>query len=189
MGIGTWANMQVAILAGGAILLVVAAYIDVRRFIIPNWINAVLLLLGLIWAALTPDFAWVVSLGISISIFLCGALLHQFRLMGGGDVKLLTVMGFWAGVSHLFPLLFVTALAGGVLSLFYLLKSFLQNRGKTGRLSLAESATLLHADVVQEGGAAVLQKARSTDALRQPIPYGVAIAVGGLYVFLRIAVQ
>ncbi len=183
------AIIQKLMLVAGAVLLLVAAYIDVRRFIIPNWINASLLALGLLFALSVSDFSWMINLGIGATVFLCGALLYQFRLLGGGDVKLLAVMSFWAGSANLFPLLFIMAVVGGGLSLIYLLKSFLRRADKTSTLSLAESATLLHADVVQEGGAAVLQRARASDALRQPIPYGVAIAVAGLYVFIMIAVH
>lgn len=182
-------TLRVTILGAAALLLVVGAYVDVRRFIIPNWINLALLVLGIWFAAVTPAFSWFVHLATSVVVFLFGAVLYQFRLFGGGDVKLLAVLSFWTGVSDLFPFLFVMALSGGLLSVIYLLKGFFQRRSKSGQLSLAESATLLHADMAEGGSAAVLQRARSSDVFRQPIPYGVAIAVGGLYVLISIVGQ
>lgn len=38
--------LRLVILGGAALLLVIGAYIDIRRFIIPNWINLSLLVLG-----------------------------------------------------------------------------------------------------------------------------------------------
>jgi len=37
--------------------------------------------------------------------------------MGGGDVKLLTAVAFWAGFEHLTELLLYVAIAGGVLAI------------------------------------------------------------------------
>ena len=181
--------LRLMILGGAGLLLIVGAYIDVRRFIIPNWINLSLLVLGVGFAVLTPTFSWVTNLATAVAVFLSGAIFYQFRLFGGGDVKLLSVLSFWAGLPNLFPLFFVMALSGGLLSAIYLLKGFVQRRSEAGRLSLAESATLLHADMAEGGSAAVLQRARSSDVFRQPIPYGVAIAVGGLYVLISIVGQ
>jgi Flp pilus assembly protein protease CpaA len=181
--------LRLVILGSAGLLLVIGAFIDIRRFIIPNWLNVSLLVLGVVFAALTPSFSWVTNLATAIAVFLSGAIFYQFRLFGGGDVKLLAVLSFWAGLPNLFSLFFIMALSGGVLSIVYLLKSFFQRRSEAGRLSLAESATLLHSDMAEGGGAAVLQRARSSDVFRQPIPYGVAIAVGGLYVLISIVGQ
>jgi prepilin peptidase CpaA len=67
--------------------------------------------------------------------------------MGGGDVKLLASTSVWAGPALVFPLLMVTALAGGLVAV----------------------------------GVLAARRRRS------PLPYGVAIAAGGLVVAQRLA--
>ncbi len=138
-----------------------AAVTDVRRFIIPNWVCLVLLALGVVHAILMPGFPWLGHMLAAVVVFCFGLALFSVRLVGGGDAKLLTVLAFWSGFEDLVLLLLATVLAGGVLSLVYL-------------------------------GRAWWQRLRGTDVgslLQVRVPYGVAIAVGGLYVFLTIPVQ
>ncbi len=79
------------LLAVLAILLVVAAVIDVRTFTISNRLNlTVALLAPLYWLAaglpLWPAAAIQVAVALSVFLLLAGA--FYIGMMGGGDVKL-----------------------------------------------------------------------------------------------------
>ncbi|PKP92851.1 MAG: peptidase, partial [Alphaproteobacteria bacterium HGW-Alphaproteobacteria-14] len=81
-----------------AIALVVAAFTDIRRRQIDNWLNgAIALGAPLFWwssgLALWPDVA--IQLGMALAAFALLAGLFALKAMGGGDVKLLTVLALW----------------------------------------------------------------------------------------------
>lgn len=133
-----------------AIALVVAAFTDIRSRQISNWLNGGIALgAPLFWwasgLALWPDIA--MQLGVSAAAFAVFAGLFALKMMGGGDVKLLTVLALWVSPAIFMQLLVVMALAGGVLTVAMVM-------WHTAR--------------------------RQKDKLA--IPYGVAIAFGGLWV-------
>jgi prepilin peptidase CpaA len=103
-----------------AIALLVAAFTDIRRRQIDNWLNAAV-------AASAPLFWWATGLtlwpGVALQLalaavtFLVLAGLFALRAMGGGDVKLLTALALWMPALLFFKLLVIMALAGGVLTI------------------------------------------------------------------------
>ncbi|WP_374409106.1 prepilin peptidase [Pelagerythrobacter sp.] len=102
-----------------AIALVIAAFTDLRRRQIDNWLNAAIALgAPLFWWAsgvsLWPGVA--IQLGVALAAFAVLALLFALRMMGGGDVKLLTALALWIAPAPFLQLLIVMALAGGVLT-------------------------------------------------------------------------
>ncbi len=102
-----------------AIGLLVAAFTDIRRRQIDNWLNAAIALgAPLFWWAsglsLWPDVAWQV--GIAALTFAVLAVLFALRAMGGGDVKLLTALALWIEPLWFLRLVVVMALLGGVLT-------------------------------------------------------------------------
>ncbi len=104
-----------------AIALVVAAFTDLRRRQIDNWLNITIALGAPLywWAsglALWPGVA--IQLGVALAAFVVLAGLFALRLMGGGDVKLLTVLALWIEPEWFLRLLIVMALIGGALTLF-----------------------------------------------------------------------
>jgi prepilin peptidase CpaA len=144
------ANVQYGLLIALAIALVFAALTDIRRRQIDNWLNAAIALGAPVfwWAsglALWPDVA--LQLGVAAAAFAVFAALFALKMMGGGDVKLLTVLALWVEPAQFLQLLMVMAIAGGVLTL------------AMGAWHVAR---------------------RQRDKLA--IPYGVAIAFGGLWV-------
>ena len=155
--------VQAAILLVAALLVLAVAVIDVRTFKIPNKINLGLLGVGIFYALTVADFPWVLHIGCGVLMFLVGAVLFQFRMLGGGDVKFLSVVAFWAGLQYMMGFAVVTALMGGIISAIYLLKGWLKSR----RLKAADPAT-------------------DYNFLHESVPYGVAIAAGAVYVFLSI---
>lgn len=133
-----------------AIALVFAAFTDLRRRQIDNWLNAAIALAApaFWWSSglsLWPDVA--LQLGVALAAFVLLAGLFAIKMMGGGDVKLLTVLALWIQWDVFIQLLMVMAIAGGVLTIVM---------------------GIWH----------VMRRQRD----RLAIPYGVAIAFGGLWV-------
>ncbi len=103
-----------------AIALLVAAFTDIRRRQIDNWLNAAV-------AAGAPLFWWAtgltlwpgvaIQLAVAVVTFLVLAGLFALRAMGGGDVKLLTALALWMPALLFLKLLVIMALAGGVLTI------------------------------------------------------------------------
>ncbi len=81
-----------------ALALVVAAFTDIRRRQIDNWLNiAIALGAPLFWLAsgidLWPDVP--IQIGMSLATFVVLAGLFAIGVMGGGDVKLLSALALW----------------------------------------------------------------------------------------------
>jgi prepilin peptidase CpaA len=133
-----------------AIALVFAAITDIQRRQIDNWLNGAIALAAPVfwWSSgieLWPGVA--LQLGIAVLAFAFFAGLFALKMMGGGDVKLLTALALWIEPTAFLQLLLIMAIAGGVLTIVMGAYHFL---------------------------------ARQKDRLA--IPYGVAIAFGGLWV-------
>jgi len=133
-----------------AVLLLMAAWTDVRTRTISNELNAAIALLAIAywWAigeTLWPDIA--LRIGVAFVIFGIFAVLFMLRMMGGGDVKMIAALALWLPFHALIVMLTVMALAGGVITV----------------------------------GLLIRQRWRP-NAERPEIPYGVAIAIGGLWV-------
>lgn len=155
------------VLIAAAIAILAAARYDVREFRIPNECSLLLL-------ALYPLHVWLsaetVSLGLSVVtaalVFALAYLIHRIGRFGGGDVKLLSVLALWAGPAWIADLLVVTSLAGGAMAVIYMTRY---------RMTLAYAFELV-GDT----------RARDT-ILAEQLPYGVAIAAGGVAVLVRLA--
>jgi prepilin peptidase CpaA len=141
--------------------LVAAAISDAVTFLIPNRYSAAIILAFVVFAIGKPAPVWLHGAIAGGMLFVAGAMLFQSGILGGGDVKLLTASALWAGFDQLTLLLFVTAIGGGVLALAQLLPLH--------RFLPARAA-----------GPPVGDDLRNK--LRQPVPYGLAIAVAGVCV-------
>ena len=151
---------------GFAVLLLWAAYSDVRSLTIPNRISVAIVLLYPAYVLASPQpVDWLTALGISGATLGVGFVLFAFRFLGGGDAKLITAAVLWAGPTHLLSFLFLTALAGGGMAVLLWIRH---------RMSGAVSPGLFF---LSSGDA---------DFAKQPMPYAVAIAAGGLYVAFTI---
>ncbi|MFC3711962.1 prepilin peptidase [Sphingoaurantiacus capsulatus] len=112
-------------LATLALLLIVAAVGDVRRFTIPNWLCLAVALLSLpYWwasgAAFWPGFLW--QAGFAVAVFAGLAALFAIGVMGGGDVKLLAALALWFPPRAYLELMMLVAVAGGLLTLALLVR-------------------------------------------------------------------
>lgn len=103
-------------------MAILAAVYDARSMTIPNWISIVLALgyvpVAFIVGLPVADIGW--SVGIGFIALVIGIALFAFRILGGGDAKLLAASAMWVGLSGLLPFVLYTALAGGALSLLLL---------------------------------------------------------------------
>ena len=144
-----------------AILLVVAAVIDVRTFTISNGLNAAVALLApaywwSIGLPLWPDAA--IQVAVAAGVFFLLAVTFYLGMMGGGDVKLAAAIALWFQPITTLKFLVIMSLAGGVLTLIVL--AIHKKRGKPR---------------LDDDG----------NPLRPEVPYGVAIAVGALWILAQ----
>ena len=147
---GAFTEMLLGLLA---VILVVAAVIDVRTFTISNGLNlTVALLAPLVWwsagLAVWPGAAIQVAVAGGVFVLLAAA--FYAGMMGGGDVKLAAALALWFSPASTIKFLVLMSLAGGVLTLLVVAWHRLKKR---------------------EG--------------RPEIPYGVAIAFGGLAILTQ----
>jgi prepilin peptidase CpaA len=157
------ALLQTGCLAAFAILLIAAGWQDLRTLRIANRLSLATVAAFAVWAAagvalgrLSPAMLGVTIL-CSLAVFVIGATGFAAGVLGGGDVKLLAAASLFAGSARLVDFLVVTALVGGALGLAVLVGA------PIGPATPATDGTV---------------RAR----LRSGLPYGPAIAAGGLWV-------
>jgi prepilin peptidase CpaA len=153
------------------VVSVAAAWIDVRQSRIPNrltvcgFVIALLLRIALGWQALAAGMSGaVIAAGVSLPFFLV-------RGLGGGDVKLLIVVGAFLGPHRLLTALVVTAIAGLVLGL-----SEAVRRGVILPVLWGCRDLLVYWLTFGRSG----RKPEFTSPGAVKIPYGVAIALGAV---------
>ena len=158
-----FALLQTGCLGAFAVLLLLAAWQDLRTMQIADVVSLGIIGVFAIWALAgwalgTLSF---ISVGLALActafVFAAGAAAFAAGALGGGDVKLLAAASLFAGAGLISDFLLVTALAGGVLGVAVL------------------------------AGAPISPLAPAADAalrsrLRGGLPYGPAIAAGGLWV-------
>ena len=141
-----------------ALCLVLAAVEDAWRLRISN-VFSLLLVALFVAAAAAQGFAidWLSHLGAAALVFVGGLFMFARGWLGGGDVKLWTALALWAGFDRLAPFMLAVVAAGGVLAF----------------LLVAVRRTL---PVPADGQ-------NRTPLLRRsgPIPYGLALCAGGLF--------
>ncbi|MGE5759667.1 MAG: prepilin peptidase [Gemmatimonadota bacterium] len=151
--------------------LLLAALFDLRDRRIPNALT-----LGGVVVALCLRLAWgwgSVLQGAEGAGFAVLVALAPFTMgfLGGGDVKLLGVVGAFVGVDRLFGALLLVALVGGVLAVLESVRRQAFLRAIANIRGFARQWVLF-------GRAAVTPTLESPEAMT--VPYGVAIAVGSL---------
>lgn len=153
-----------------ACLLTIATWTDIKSRLIPNRLTFG----GIVLAVIVNTYS---SGADGISFSLLGALvgmvmflpIYALGKMGGGDVKLLAMVGAFLGVEGVLWAAAWSAIGGGVLAVFWLLfrtglRSGLQ--GAVGTLTL-----------LQLSGREVLNVSEQSP-LKSKMPYAMAIAVG-----------
>lgn len=114
--------IQLAILAVLALLLLYAAWGDLRTRTIANGLNLAIALAAPIWwlaQGLSPWPDIAIQIALALLVFAVFAGCFAIGMMGGGDVKLLGALALWLPPVPMMRMLVVMALAGGVLTLFF----------------------------------------------------------------------
>ena len=153
--------------------LLAAAWRDLATRTIPDWLSLGLAALGLALRAPSGLMALAASVTMAAFLFLLLVLLHARGGLGGGDVKLITAMALGLPPLVTLDFLLATALAGGVLGLLYL---------ALGRLAPNPAAL---AGTAASLPRRVLAVEHRRIHRRGPLPYAVAIAVGGIVILLE----
>lgn len=149
-------------------LLVWAAVCDFRTYLIPNSVSISVAALFPAHVLASPmPVDWLSALVVAAAVLATGIVLFAFRVAGGGDVKLLAATALWAGSSQIVAFLLVTSLVGGVLAGF--IGGYRYFRPwPSGAIARDDTmAVKLHASV----------------------PYGIAIASGGLWLAAQMAAR
>ncbi len=155
-----------------ALLLLIAAWQDIARRLIPNSTCLALALSGMLVRLLVAPSALAVSAATALALFACLLIPWHFAMLGGGDVKLLAAAAFGLPPASVVSLLAMTALAGGALGLAHLALRRLPRRHPP------KPGTWLFLRVCSAERWRILRRA--------PLPYGVAIASGGLWTMTKL---
>jgi len=172
--------------AGLLTLLVLAALTDLRERRIPNWMTGGTAALYPIYVALSPTpVAWIGALGLAVLVFLVGLGLFAREIVGGGDVKLIAVMSLWAGLEQFVPFALVTALTGGALGMACL---WCQRWNGLLQAHLTGLGLLAPAGRPNAEASAPSSEPPAAESATGPItlPYGIAIAAGGVAVVVQL---
>jgi Flp pilus assembly protein protease CpaA len=151
-------------------LLLYTAMLDIATRLIRNEVCVILALLGITLQFASQMHVTESLLGAAI-LFLVLLVIYQRGWIGGGDVKLLVALAIGLPMIGVVQLLTITALAGGILSLVHLMMRRLPNPKRP------------------PGGSGLLRRVYAIERWRNlrhaPLPYGVAIACGGIWTVLR----
>ena len=148
------------------LLLLYVATIDIATRLIQNEICLALALLGIVSQFAGP-MQIAESLIAATILLLLLLVVYQRGWMGGGDVKLLVALAIGLPLTGVIQLLTITALAGGVLALVHLMMRLLPYP----KLAPAGSSLVRRVYAVE----------RWRHLRHAPLPYGVAIACGGIW--------
>jgi prepilin peptidase CpaA len=151
-------------------LLMSAAGADVTSRSIPNSVCLALAVTGSALQILISPLLLAETWALTIPLFAALLFLHSRAMLGGGDVKLLLATACGLPPYSLIDLFAVTALAGGVLALVHLTMRHLPRP----RVPAAKALLLRRIYSVERWR--ILRHA--------PLPYGVAIACGGIWAAL-----
>jgi len=165
--------LLIAQIAGMALLLY-AAWRDIATRLIPDEISIAIAAIGLAVRLSEGILPALISLGVAALIFVFLLLLAMRGALGGGDVKLAAALAIGLPPIAAWDFIFISVLVGGLLGVVYLLARRKQPaerlRPPAGpRHPLLRRVAVAEAWRLRRGG---------------PLPYAVAIAVGGCAILL-----
>jgi prepilin peptidase CpaA len=159
-----FALLQTGCLVAFALLLVAAAWQDIRSMRISNAVSLGVAAAFGVWicggmaSGKVPPSQLAIAVGCAAAVFCVGAVGFAAGVLGGGDVKLLAASSLFAAPHLLVDFLLVTAVAGGAMG-----------------LAMLAGAPIGPAAAVPDGNVTLRGR------LRSGLPYGPAIAAGGLW--------
>lgn len=151
------------------VILAIAAMTDLRERRIPNRLTVPGLALGLVLSLLPGGLTLSGALlGVGAAA-LIAVPLFILRAFGGGDAKLLLVVGAFAGAKLFFYAFMFTVFAGGLMALIATART-----GMLGSTLRSTGSLALHLLSLGRRG----RRVALGDSGAITIPYGVAIAIG-----------
>jgi prepilin peptidase CpaA len=145
-------------------LVILGALYDATSFTIPNWVSLAMAGLyapaALLMGVPLPVIGLCYLLGFIVLLATMG--MFAMNWIGGGDAKLLAAAVIWFGLPHVIDFVLATTLAGGALAVLLTTMRSSPLAVQAGKSRAWVSQLLAH---------------------NGPAPYGVAIAVGGLFAF------
>lgn len=134
---------------------------------IPNWLCAMIGLIGFIVQTSMGFAALGISVGIALLLFAVLVPVHAIGGLGGGDVKLIAAVAVGFQPIATYRMVVATILAGGVIAVVHL------------------TLRLLPPPKYCRAGAAVFQRVWTVERWRVKrhgsVPYGIAIALGAFW--------
>jgi prepilin peptidase CpaA len=173
MTLGFWGT-TCAILVPGVLL---ASWIDYSQRRVPNWLNATLLVCGLVtqcvYFGMSGLMAGVLGVLLGFALLIVPWIMHG---MGAGDVKLMAAIGAWLGPLLTFYSFALGAVIGGVVAVVMIVS--------TGRLRMAcQNIGIIIAKCSNKNTAfSEFGSARSFGKTSQLLPYGVPLTAGTLMI-------
>ena len=147
------------------LLLIYVAVVDIATRLIHNEICLALALLGIVRQVAGPPHL-IESLTVATILFLLLIVIYERGWIGGGDVKLLLALAIGLPLAGVIQLLTITTLSGAVLAVAHLM----MRRLPVPRPAPAGSSLLRRVYAVE----------RWRNVRQAPLPYGAAIACGGI---------
>jgi prepilin peptidase CpaA len=154
---------EILVIVALPLLLAAAGAYDLASFTIPNFLNAALLAVFVLFALVAGLSLPILGAHLLAGLtgLTVGFALFALGFVGGGDAKLFAVILLWLGLRDLLPYVLLASIAGGVLTL----------------LMLALRQFPLPPSFMRQAWIVKLHDTRSG------IPYGVALAAG-LFILL-----
>ena len=161
--------LTIIVLGVFSLLMAWAAYSDLKSFTLSNRLclaTAALYPIYLLTLYMTdqglPLWDIVISVAIAAAIFMVCVGFFALNIMGGGDVKLIPIVVLWAGTAHILNFLLIMSVVGGLFAAAIIII----NRIKASKYYKSSANINLSMAEMKESA----------------VPYGVGIAIGGLYV-------
>lgn len=175
MTLGFW-ELTLAVLIPGTLY---ASWIDYTERRVPNWLNAALLVAGLVLQS--AFFGWS-GLGVGLlgalvgfAVLIVPWLMHG---MGAGDVKLMAAIGAWLGPWLTLVSFAVGAIVGGVAAVVMIFSTGRALHAYTNVQTILTKMRRLDTAFSEVGGA------KTFGDTSQLLPYGVPLTAGTIGVLL-----
>lgn len=128
-------HLTYALLGGLAIALLFCVYSDIRHRMLYNKVTYTIALAAPLYWFATGNFdlasiGWHLLTGVVVFGFF--ALMFNFGMMLGGDVKLFTALALWFHWIEVVKLIFIASLIGGVVTIvFFAIHKLRKQEGRT----------------------------------------------------------
>ncbi|MCG3136426.1 MAG: hypothetical protein HJJLKODD_00259 [Phycisphaerae bacterium] len=154
-----------------------ASWVDGKERRVPNWLNALILVVGMLVQVIHPEGAgWQEALLGALTGF--GVLIIPWLIygMGAGDVKLMAAIGAWFGVKMTLWSFVVGAAFGGVIGVIMILLA------RKTRHALANMTTIMVKFSNPSLWFSNFGGAKSFGDTSQLLPYGIPLTMGAILI-------